>query len=74
MSSGSLILSWAIFPLVLLHAFRHMDHDGDGSLTYPELRCALGPAVLDLDIAEPDLSAMIDAIDADRNGLISFKV
>ncbi|OQS06674.1 hypothetical protein THRCLA_01304 [Thraustotheca clavata] len=58
---------------VLLNAFRHIDQDGDGSLTYDELRRALGHGMLDLDIDPTELNAMIATIDADRNGYISFK-
>ncbi|OQR94741.1 hypothetical protein ACHHYP_20042 [Achlya hypogyna] len=58
---------------VLLNAFRHMDEDGDGSLTYDELKAALGRDMLDLDIDPTELEAMISTIDADHNGYISFK-
>ncbi|EQC32959.1 hypothetical protein SDRG_09487 [Saprolegnia diclina VS20] len=58
---------------VLLNAFRHMDQDGDGSLTYDELKAALGRDMLDLDIDPVELDAMISTIDADQNGYISFK-
>ncbi|KDO27498.1 hypothetical protein SPRG_20338 [Saprolegnia parasitica CBS 223.65] len=58
---------------VLLNAFRHMDHDGDGSLTYDELKAALGHGMLDLDMDPIELDAMIATIDADQNGYVSFK-
>ncbi|KAF0733965.1 hypothetical protein Ae201684_009142 [Aphanomyces euteiches] len=58
---------------VLLNAFRHMDNDGDGCLTYDELKNALGREMLDLDIDPNELDAMVTTIDSDKNGLISFK-
>ncbi|RHY25215.1 hypothetical protein DYB25_009019 [Aphanomyces astaci] len=58
---------------VLLNAFRHMDVDGDGSLSYDELKNALGPQMLDLEVDPAELQVMINTIDDDKNGFISYK-
>ncbi|ETW02705.1 hypothetical protein H310_06144 [Aphanomyces invadans] len=58
---------------VLLNAFRHMDTNGDGSLSYDELKNALGPQMLDLEVDPTELQAMLTTIDSDKNGYISYK-
>ncbi|RHY94597.1 hypothetical protein DYB31_016004, partial [Aphanomyces astaci] len=50
-----------------------MDVDGDGSLSYDELKNALGPQMLDLEVDPAELQVMINTIDDDKNGFISYK-
>jgi len=53
---------------LLLAAFKHFDKDGDGFITKVELLEGLSYAKVD----EAQISAMVDAVDSDKNGKVDF--
>ena len=55
---------------MLKEAFSHFDKDGDGTITTKELSSVL--RAIGEEPTEAELQAMINKVDADRNGTVDF--
>jgi Ca2+-binding EF-hand superfamily protein len=58
---------------MLMNTFNDLDDDGDGALTYDDVKQALGPNFLDLGFNEKQVNQILLASDENQDGLCSFK-